>query len=99
MFYRRLLKLKEDTHSIIDLEVAHRYLHLLESTSTFHAQVLQWVFAKFGDSYTLLNVYNISENLELAHVHYEANTMKPIYVQGLSLHQLRQPNITFFFKG
>jgi hypothetical protein len=27
------------------------------------AQVLQWVFAKFGDLYTLLDVYNISEKL------------------------------------
>jgi hypothetical protein len=27
--------------------------------------------------YTLLDVYNISEKLELAHAHYEANTMKP----------------------
>jgi len=42
-----------------------------------HAQVLQRVFAKFGDSYTLLDVYNISEKLELAHAHYEASTMRP----------------------
>jgi hypothetical protein len=35
------------------------------------------VFVKFGDSYTLLDVYNISEKLELAHAHYEANTMGP----------------------
>jgi hypothetical protein len=34
-------------------------------------------FAEFGDSYTLLDVYNISEKLELAHTHYEANTMRP----------------------
>jgi hypothetical protein len=77
MVYRRLLKLKEDTQSIADLEAAHRYLRSLEGTLTFHAQVLQWVFAEFGDSYTLLDVYNISEKLELAHAHYEANTMKP----------------------
>jgi hypothetical protein len=43
---------------------------------TLHAQVLQRVFAKFGDSYTLLDVYNISKKLELAHAHYEANTMR-----------------------
>ncbi len=36
MLYRRLLKLKENTQSIIDLEVAHRYLHSLEGTSTLH---------------------------------------------------------------
>ncbi len=66
MLYRRLLKLKKDTQSITNLEVAHRYLHLLEGTLTFHAQVLQRVFAKFGNLYTLLNVYNISEKLELA---------------------------------
>jgi hypothetical protein len=77
MFYKRLLKLKEDIQSIIDLEAAHRYLRSLESTLTLHAQVLQRVFAKFGDSYTLLDVYNISEKLELVHAHYEANTMKP----------------------
>ncbi len=77
MLYRRLLKLKEDTQSIIDLEAAHRYLRSLEGTPTFHAQVLQRVFAEFGDSYTLLDVYNISEKLELAHAHYEASTMRP----------------------
>jgi len=49
----------------------------LESTLTLHAQVLQRVFAEFGDLYILLYVYNISEKLELAHAHYEANTMKP----------------------
>ncbi|CAK9260873.1 unnamed protein product [Sphagnum jensenii] len=77
MLYRRLLKLKEDTQSITDLEAAHRYLRSLEGTSTLHAQVLQRVFAEFGDSYTLLDVYNISEKLELAHAHYEASTMRP----------------------
>jgi hypothetical protein len=69
--------LKEDTQSIIDLEVAHRYLRSLEGTLTFHVQVLQRVFAEFRYLYTLLNVYNISEKLELTHAHYEANTMKP----------------------
>jgi hypothetical protein len=77
MLYRRLLKLKEDTQSITDLEAAHRYLRSLEGIPTLHAQVLQRVFTKFGDSYTLLHVYNISEKLELAHAHYEANTMRP----------------------
>jgi hypothetical protein len=73
MLYRKLLKLKEDTQSITDLEAAHRYLRLLEGTPTLHAQVLQRVFAEFGDLYTLLDVYNISEKLELAHAHYEAS--------------------------
>jgi hypothetical protein len=77
MLYRRLLKLKEDTQSITDLEAAHRYFRSLEGTPTLHVQVLQWVFAEFGDSYTLLDVYNISEKLELAHAHYEASTMRP----------------------
>jgi hypothetical protein len=49
MFYRRLLKLKEDTQSITDLEAAHRYLRSLEGTPTLHAQVLQRIFAEFGD--------------------------------------------------
>jgi hypothetical protein len=77
MPYRRLLKRKEDTQSITDLEAAHRYLRSLEGTPTLHAQVLQRVFVEFGDSYTLLDVYNISEKLELAHAHYEASTMRP----------------------
>jgi hypothetical protein len=77
MLYKRLFKLKEDTQSITDLEATHRYLRSLEGTPTLHVQVLQWVFAEFGDSYTLLDVYNISEKLELAHAHYGANTMRP----------------------
>jgi hypothetical protein len=32
-------------------------------------------FAKFRDLYTLLDVYNISEKLELAHAHYGASIM------------------------
>jgi hypothetical protein len=37
MLYRRLLKLKEDTQSITNLEAAHRYLRSLEGTPTLHA--------------------------------------------------------------
>jgi hypothetical protein len=77
MLYKRLFKLKEDTQSITDLEVAQQYLHSLEGTPTLHAQVLQRVFVEFGDSYTLLDVYNISEKLELVHAHYENSTMRP----------------------
>ncbi len=77
MLYRKLLKLKEDTQNIIDLEAAHWYLRSLKGTLTLHVQVLQQVFAEFGDSYTLLDVYNIFEKLELTHAHYEANTMGP----------------------
>jgi len=77
MLYRRLLKFKEDTHNITNLEAAHRYLRLLEGIPTLHAQVLQWVFVEFGDLYTLLDVYNISEKLVLTHAHYEASTMRP----------------------
>ncbi len=77
MLYRRLLKLKEDTQSITDLEAAHWYLCSLEGTPTLCAQFLQRIFAEFGNSYTLLDVYNISEKLELAHAHYEASTMRP----------------------
>jgi len=76
MFYRRFLKHKKDTQSITDLEAPHRYLRSLEGTPTLHAQVLQRVFVEFGDSYTLLDVYNISVKLELAHAHYEASTMR-----------------------
>jgi hypothetical protein len=77
MLYRRLLKLKEDTHNIRNLETAHRYLQLLESTLTLHTQVLQQIFVEFRNSYTLLNVYNIFEKLKLTHAHYEASTMEP----------------------
>jgi hypothetical protein len=77
MLYKRLLKLKEETQSITNLEATHRYLHLLEGILTLHAQVLQRVFIEFRDSYTLLNVYNIFKKLELARAHYEASTMKP----------------------
>jgi hypothetical protein len=77
MLYKRFFKLKEDTQNITNLETAHRYLHSLEGTLTLHLQVLQRIFAKFGDSYTLLDVYNISRKLKLAHAHYEANTMRP----------------------
>jgi len=76
MFYRRLLKLKRDTQSITDLEATHLYICSLEGILSLHAQVLQWVFVKFGDSYTLLDVYNISEKLKLAHAHYEINIMR-----------------------
>jgi len=72
MLYRRLFKLKNDTHSITNLEAAHQYLRSLEGTLTLHA-----VFAEFRDLYTMLDVYNIFEKLEVAHAHYEANTMKP----------------------
>jgi hypothetical protein len=37
MFYRKLLKLKEDTQNITNLEVAHWYLRSLEGTLTLHA--------------------------------------------------------------
>ncbi len=68
---------KEDTRNIIDLEAAHRYLRSLEGTPILHADILQRIFTKFGDSYTLLDAYNISEKPELAHAHYEASTMRP----------------------
>jgi hypothetical protein len=77
MLYKKLFKLKEDIQNIIDLEVTHWYFCSLENTLTLHAQVLQWVFVEFKGSYTLLDVYNIFEKLELIHAHYEANTMRP----------------------
>ncbi len=73
MLYKKLLKLKKDTHNIIDLEATHWYLRLLEGTPTLHAQV----FVEFGNLYTLLDVYNISKKLEQVHAHYEASTMRP----------------------
>jgi hypothetical protein len=88
MLYRKLLKFKEDTQSITDSEAAHRCLRSLEGTLTLHAHVLERVSAKFGNSYTLLGVYNIFEKLELAHAHYEASTMKP------PSHSRPQPSLT-----
>jgi len=40
MLYRRLLKLKEDTQSITNLEATHQYFHSLEGTPTLHVHVL-----------------------------------------------------------
>jgi hypothetical protein len=77
MFYKKLLKLREDIQNISDLEAAHWYFRSLGGIPTFHAHVLQWFFVEFRDSYTLLDVYNISKKLELAHAHYEASIMKP----------------------
>jgi hypothetical protein len=77
MFYKKLLKLKEDTQSITNLEAAHQYLCSLEGISRLHAQVLHRVFVEFGDLYTLVDVYNISKKLELVHAHYEVSIMKP----------------------
>jgi hypothetical protein len=71
MFYKRLLKFKKDTQNITNLEATHQYLCLLKGILTFHAQILQRVFVEFGDSYTLLDVYNIFEKLKLTHAHYE----------------------------
>jgi hypothetical protein len=62
---------------------------------TFHAQVLQRVFVDFGDSYTLLDVYNIFEKLELAHAHYEAFITFKASTSTSYANQI----ITFFFKG
>jgi hypothetical protein len=77
MLYRRLLKLKEDTQSIADLEAAHRYfVHWKVLRHSMH-KFCNGFFAEFGDSYTLLDVYNILEKLEFAHAHYEASTMRP----------------------
>jgi hypothetical protein len=77
MLYMRFLKLKEDTQNITNLETAHQYLCSLEGTLTLHVKILQRVFVEFGDSYTLLDVYNIFGKVELVHAHYEANTMRP----------------------
>jgi hypothetical protein len=37
MLYMKLLKFKEDTQSITNLEIAHRYLCSLKGTPTLHA--------------------------------------------------------------
>jgi hypothetical protein len=99
MFYRKLLKLKEDTQSIIDLETTHWYFCLLKGTPTLHAQALQQVFAKFGNSYTLLDVYNIFEKLELAHAHYEVNTMRPPSCSRLQPPPVVPTRSSNFFQG
>jgi hypothetical protein len=86
MFNNRFLKLKEDTQNIIHVEAANWYLCLLEGTLTFHAQVLEEVFAEFRDSYILLDVYNISEKMELTHAHYEGVLWGLHHVQGFNFH-------------
>jgi hypothetical protein len=77
MLYMRLFKLKEDTQSITDLETAHWYLRSLEVLQHSMHRFCNEFFVEFRDSYTLLDVYNISEKLELTHAHYEASTMRP----------------------
>jgi len=77
MLYTRLLKLKEDTWNIIVMEASHWDLHLLEGIFHSLRRFCNGFFAKFGDSYTLLDVYNNFEKLELTHAHYEASTMRP----------------------
>jgi hypothetical protein len=89
------LKLKEDIQNITNLDVAHWYLRSLEGISTLHVKVLQWAFAKYGDLYILLDVYNISEKLELPHAHYEASIMFKVSASTSIANQI----ITFFFKG
>jgi hypothetical protein len=56
---------------------------------------LRQVFTEFGDSYTLLDVYNIFEKLKLAHAHYEAS----ITFKALTSTSHANQIITFFFKG
>ncbi len=51
-------------------------------------------FVEFEDSYTLLDVYNIYEKLELAHAHYEAFIMFKALASTNCANQI----ITFFFK-
>jgi TRAP-type uncharacterized transport system substrate-binding protein len=58
-------------------------------------QVLQQVFVEFKDSYSLLNVYNIFEKLELAYAHYEASITFNASASTNCANQI----ITFFFKG
>jgi hypothetical protein len=48
-----------------------------EQESPISMQNIKQIFAKFGDSYSLLDVHNISKKLELAHAHYGASTVKP----------------------
>jgi hypothetical protein len=86
MLYMRLLKLKKDTQSITNLEATDRYLRSLEGIQRSMRRFCNEFFVEFGDLYTLLDVYNISEKLELAHAHYEARFMSLHHVQGLSFH-------------
>lgn len=84
MLYRRRLKLREDTQSIMDLEAAYRYLRAQEGTPALHAQVLQPIFFQFENLYTLLSLEistpcwtcTIFKSLELAHAHYDASMVR-----------------------
>ncbi len=88
MLYRRLFKIKEDTQSITNLEAAHWYLCSLEGTSTLHAQVLQWVFCKI---WRLVHFAGCVQHFWK--VGTSSCTLWGLHhFQGLSLHQLRQPD-------
>ncbi len=77
MFYKRLLKLKEDTQSITTQKLPIGiFVHWKVLRHSMH-RFYNGFFIKFGDLYTLRDVYNISEKLELANAHYEASTMRP----------------------
>ncbi len=99
MFYRRLLKLKENTQSITNLEAAHRYLRswkvLQHSTCRFCNESLQnletrtlcWICTTFLKNWNWL-----------------MHTMRPILwslhrVQGLNLRQLRQLDHHILLQG
>jgi hypothetical protein len=98
MLYKRLLKLKEETE--------HRKFGNCPSVSLFIRRYfdipcasLQRVFAEFGDSYILFDVYNILEKLELAHAHYEASIMRPPSRSRLASTSCANQIITFFFES
>jgi len=52
-------------------------------------------FAEFGNSYTLLDTYNISKKLELTHASYEASFTFKASASTNCANRI----ITFFFKG
>lgn len=68
--FRRIQKLRDDTRMLTDAAAAIKFLDALETDEYFHFQLVSALFDRFGDTYTLNQVYETAERLELAHVHY-----------------------------
>lgn len=74
MLYRRLDDLREDTQFCTDAEAAVKFLKTLESQRFLHFQVLNKVFQQHGSRYTLRNVYEIAEELQVCNAMYQAQS-------------------------
>lgn len=76
MMYRRMQKLRDDTQMLTDADAAVKFLDALEADTYLHFHLVNALFDRFGDTYTLTQVYETAERLELAHVHYATSHRK-----------------------